>query len=107
MPALRGSVYIPPGWYLVKIQWETTGILMDLCMSRYHLSKCMKIYRLRSIIKRPELVNGVTKPESLVTPVFSLTQSPSLLRFLDVRCFNEPSDSKFNSLIVVSFFLDS
>jgi len=57
----RTPRYIQPGWCAVKVQWEISGKdSYGFMHVRYHLSKKGKIYRLRSIMKRPELVNGVT-----------------------------------------------
>lgn len=56
---------------------------MDLCMSGITCQKVWKIYRQRSIMKRPGLVNEVSMFVGygsffhFITPVFSLTLSLS------------------------------
>lgn len=83
---------------------------MDLCMSGITCQKVGKIYRQRSIMKRPGLVNEVSMfvgygSFSTSSHLFSLLlhRCPCLLGSLEVRGFHEPQDSKFTSRFLKLF----
>lgn len=80
---------------------------MDLCMSGITCQKAGKIYRQRSIMKRPGLVNefsmfvGYGSFFSTLSHLFSLSlcHCLCLLGSLEVRSCYEPSDSEFTGSI--------
>lgn len=79
---------------------------MDLWMSGITCQKLVKIYKQRSIMKRPELVNEVSRFVSYGSfpplQLFSLLLHQCLRLPLRVRCFYEPYNTEF---IGNTFFL--
>lgn len=96
------QLYIPPGWRLVKIQWEISGKeCYGFMHVRYHLSKNREdiqaeIYNEEArACKWGSHVCGLWLFFSPLSHLFSilLCHCLCLLRSLEVRCFYEPYDS--------------
>lgn len=105
---MYGFTWVASSKDTVGDQWERN--VMDLCMSGITCQKVGKIYRQRSIMKRPGLVNEVSMfvgygSFSTSSHLFSLLlhRCPCLLGSLEVRGFHEPQDSKFTSRFLKLF----